>query len=67
MKTVAQKMGIKEGSKAYFEAAPSDAVTSINLPDIDLVERLSGEFDYIHLFVKKQSDTEGAALNSLML
>ena len=56
MKTVAQKMGIKEGSKAYFEDAPSDAVTSINLPDINVAERLSGEFDYIHLFVKKQSE-----------
>lgn len=58
MKTVAQKMGIKEGSKAYFKEAPSNAIKSINLPKIKLSENLSGEFDYIHLFVKKQIDLE---------
>ncbi|EOR95828.1 hypothetical protein ADIARSV_0965 [Arcticibacter svalbardensis MN12-7] len=56
MKTVAQKMGIKEGSKAYFKNAPSNAVSAISLPKIDLAETLTGEFDYIHLFVKQQSE-----------
>ena len=58
MKTVAQKMGVKIGSKAYFKAAPLDAVAAINLPDIELTEELLGEFDYIHLFVKRQSEQE---------
>ena len=58
MKTVAQKMGVKDGSRAYFINAPSDAITSINLPDIDLIESLFGEFDYIHLFIKQQRDQE---------
>ena len=58
MKTVAQKMGIKAGSSAYFHEAPSEAVASIELPEINLAERLSGEFDYIHLFVKSQSEQE---------
>ena len=44
MKTVAQKMGIKEGSRAYFINAPSDAVTSISLPALELAKTLSGEF-----------------------
>lgn len=56
MKTVAQKMGIKEGARTYFANAPEDAVLSIELPNIDLKEKLSGEFDYIHLFVIKQSE-----------
>ncbi len=62
MKTVAEKMGIKKGSKAYFKDAPSDAVTSIDLPDIELAEKLSGEFDYIHLFVKQQSEQKNVFL-----
>lgn len=56
MKTVAQKMGIKAGLKTYFQDAPFDAIASINLPGIDLATKLSGEFDYIHLFVKQQSE-----------
>lgn len=58
MKTVAQKMGIKEGSKTYFKDAPSDAVAAISLPKIELSETLTGEFDYIHLFVKHQSEQD---------
>ena len=56
MKTVAQKRGIKEGSKAYFKNAPSDTVDAIFLPNIELAETLTEEFDYIHLFVKQQSE-----------
>jgi len=58
MKTVAQKMGIKQGTKTYFKNAPADAVASINLPDISIKQRLVGEFDYIHLFVKQQSEQQ---------
>ena len=54
MKTVSQKMGIKYDSKAYFIDAPSDAVDAICLPKIELAKTLNGEFDYIHLFVKKE-------------
>lgn len=53
-RTVAQKMGIKPGVRAYIAGAPSSAVEAIALPDIDLVECLHGEFDYIHLFVTTQ-------------
>lgn len=56
MKTVAQKMGIKEGSRTYFLNAPEDVIESMNLPDILLMKRLIGEFDYIHLFVKQQTE-----------
>lgn len=58
MRTVAQKMGIKAGSSSYFHEAPSDAVISMELPQIDVAKKLSGEFEYIHLFVKSQSEQE---------
>lgn len=58
MKTVAQKMGIKEHSKAYFVNAPKEAVKSLELPSIELTDELKGEFDYIHLFVKQQNEQE---------
>ena len=56
MKTVSQKMGIKENSRALFINAPSDAIDGMELPEIDIITSLTGEFDYIHLFVKDQSD-----------
>ena len=50
-KTVAQKMGVKEGSRAIFINAPKEAVETINLPHLDIASKLDGEFDYMHLFV----------------
>jgi hypothetical protein len=40
--TVAKKLGVKEGTRAIF----------VDAPDLDLATELSGEFDYIHFFVK---------------
>jgi hypothetical protein len=58
MRTVAQKMGIREGARAYFVNAPEDAVASIHLPVIELGQKLTGEFDYIHLYVAQQNEQE---------
>ena len=53
MKTVSQKMGIKENSRVLFINAPGDAIDGMKLPEIDIAKRLTGEFDYIHfLFLK---------------
>ena len=49
-------MGIKENSRVLFINAPNDAIEGMNLPAIDIAESLTGEFDYIHLFVKSQSE-----------
>ena len=54
MKTVAQKMGIKENSRVLFVNAPTDAIGGMKLPEIELEKKLTGEFDYIHLFAKSQ-------------
>ena len=51
---VAQKMGVKPGLRAYLRDAPATAVTAMGLPDLDVPETLTGELDYLHLFVVTQ-------------
>jgi hypothetical protein len=55
-KTVSQKMGIKENSRAVFVNADKEALEHINLPALDIPTKLEEEFDYIHLFVKTQTE-----------
>lgn len=59
-RTVAQKMGIKEGVRAIFRNAPAEAVAAIQLPILDIGEQLRGEFGYVHLFVKTQAEMREA-------
>lgn len=58
MRSVSEKMGIKENSRAFFINPPteSEAIAGMILPEIDIAEKLTGLFDYIHLFVKNQSE-----------
>jgi len=56
MRTVAQKMGIKEKTSAYFENAPKEAVEDMHLPELNISKTLKGEFDYIHFFAKTQAE-----------
>ena len=58
MKTVAQKMGIKEHALTYFVNAPQEVVEALQLPDVEVVKTSKGDLDYIHLFVKQQSEQE---------
>lgn len=58
MRTVAQKMGIKENARTFFVNAPDEAIEALNLPDVQITKTLKGEFDYIHLFVKQKSEQE---------
>lgn len=53
-RNVAQKMGIKPGARAHLRDAPPAAVAAMGLPNLDLAETLTGEFDYLHLFVVRQ-------------
>ena len=59
-KTVAEKKGIKEGSRAIFVSAPATAVAAIAPPHLDLAPRLAGTFDYIHLFTMSQEELDEA-------
>jgi len=56
MKSVSQKMGIKENRRAIFIEAPADALENMQLPELEIEDNITGEFDYIHLFVKTQSE-----------
>ena len=58
MRTVAEKMGLKEYSRAILINPPEGINYAISLPEMDLSENLIGEFDYIHLFIKHQSELE---------
>ena len=49
-------MGVKENSKAYFVNSDEEAIENLDLPNLDISKKLDNEFDYIHLFVKTQSE-----------
>ena len=53
-RSVATKMGIKAGSRAHFVGAPADVLERLRLPPLRVESRLTGELDYLHLFVRTQ-------------
>ncbi len=55
-RTVAQKMGIRPGWRAYFHGAPAVTVAGMELPHLAVETALAGAFDYLHLFVVTQDD-----------
>lgn len=57
-KTVSQKMGVKEGMRAFFINAPQSFLDGIDLPSLDVGSSLRGEFDYLHLFTKTQIEMD---------
>jgi hypothetical protein len=59
-RTVSQKMGVKEGMRAFFLNAPKSALEAINLPSLEIDTVLQGEFDYIHFFSKTQAEMVGS-------
>lgn len=52
MKTIAQKIGIKDNFRTIFIDAPNELINSFELPNLEIANELKGEFDYIHLFAK---------------
>lgn len=54
-KSVAAKMGIRPGARTYFCHVPEEVMQTAGLPDLAIANRLSGHFDYIHLFVKTKA------------
>lgn len=49
-RTVAQKMGVRPGSRAYVLGAPESALHALDLPDLQRPDHLEGTFDHLHLF-----------------
>ncbi len=54
-RTVAQKMGVKPGSRAFLVAAPPSAIDAMRLPPLETAPEISGEFGYLHLFTTTQA------------
>ncbi len=55
---VSQKMGVKEGMRAFLLNAPTSALKACNLPDLDVGSGLQGEFDYLHFFTKTKAEMD---------
>lgn len=55
-RTISQKMGIKENSSAFFANSDKEAIDNIYLPALDISTKLEKKVDYIHLFVRMQSE-----------
>jgi hypothetical protein len=58
MQPLANKLGIRPGARARFVKAPKDALKSIGAADLDVASRLTGDFDYIHAFVKTAAELD---------
>ena len=54
-RSVPEKIGVKENMRAIFINAPDDTIQTIQSQALDLKKRLTGKFDYIHLFVNSQA------------
>ena len=50
-RTVAEKMGVRAGARAYLEGVPEEALAHLELPAVVLLEELDGVCDHLHLFV----------------
>lgn len=55
-RSVAQKMGVRSGSRAFLDRAPAAALDGMELPELDVSHDLDGEFDYIHSFCVTQAE-----------
>jgi hypothetical protein len=58
VKTVSEKMILKKDSRAILVNAPDDSVKAMKLPSLEVASRLSGKFDYMHLFVTTQKELD---------
>jgi hypothetical protein len=55
VKSIATKMGIKANMRTILIHAPADAIKAIELPTLEIKEKLVGDFDYIHFFANNQA------------
>lgn len=51
-------MGIRERSRGILINAPKKTHTTLHLPELNIASRLTGRFDYIHVFTKTQADLD---------
>ena len=56
-------MGIKPQMRTHFVSAPVPVIATLELPDVTVIDKLEGEFDYIHFFCVSQSEMDGTFPN----
>ena len=56
MRTVAQKMGIRQNCRVLLINAPVGIQDEMDMPEVRVSKTRAGVFDYIHLFVKSQAE-----------
>lgn len=49
-KSVSTKMSIRADMRTIFIHVPTEAIEAIELPTLEVKEKLAGYFDYIHFF-----------------
>lgn len=57
-KTIAEKMGLKQGTRTWFSSAPDGLTDIIGATGLEVSDDLNGEFGYLHLFAKSQRELE---------
>jgi hypothetical protein len=55
-KPLSAKLGIKQGLRGVFINASADEIKNIDTAALTISSRVSGYFDYIHLFAKRQTE-----------
>jgi hypothetical protein len=53
-----KKIGFKSGMRAILVKAPPEAAKALGVPKGDISKRLTGSFDYIHLFAKHRRELD---------
>lgn len=53
-RTVAEKMGLVPGSRAFVKNAPGDWLRELHRLEMEVKDRLTGKFPYLHLFAMDQ-------------
>jgi hypothetical protein len=53
-----RKLGVPDGARTIFIGAPTAALETIDPPTLNLESTLTGELDYIHLFVTSAAQLE---------
>jgi hypothetical protein len=56
IRSIPEKMGIKKKAAAIFINAPVNFEKQFTSFELNISDKLTGEFDYIHCFVKTQKD-----------
>ncbi len=57
-RSLMQKMGLKDSTRTIFINAPSDALAAIDPANLKVAADLTGQFDYVHIFVHRQTELD---------